>query len=1171
MLRIYQSRENIDKEQFIYEQVKGEPEALIIVPDQYTLVAEEQAMKHLHTACLLHVEILSMNRLGLKMLEEQGTENVQMLDQYERFMILGRIIRGRKDQLDVFRLPSNKNGFVDMVSDFISDFKQQECTLEELRQMAEDPEADPLFRKKIMELAGILEEYQSLVEGKYKDVADYADMYTDAMRKSQKLRNQSVWIYGYDSMPPKFVESVMAIASVAKDVSVMVNASDFGLDQVVVHALTRAAEGAGLAFDSEWLTAPVAERSETIRRIEAGLFDERRTETNEDFEPKGLTVVECATMYNEAESAAVYIYELMRRGYRMKDIAIICNDRDAMQPIVERTFREYGLPLFRDERRMVRDSQAVGFVMNLLDICSNGYRTGQVLAVLKSELTGTPREDIWNLENYARIYGIKGNMWKKPLSYGSFEYSEEEFAKLEETRAGLVARIDRLTELAENSKTVLEFIQAFTHYLDDTWNLQGQIQEIQAKQTADGMLDEAQWTAQCYNEIIRVLDCVRDILGDDEFSIQEFSELYSVGILHAEVGMIPPTNDGLSIGTMIRSRTAPPKVVVVLSANEGTLPAEPSTEGLFSVDEKNIFQSRQFPLGHLDDLQQLEQNAAMYRMVSRASDELYVSYSLADGEGSDKKPSVLVESLRNLFPRLRVQHDVLSKGFGVSLIQSPRESIRHMMNHYKERPVDQMAEMVGAAENAAKNAAENTAAGATASNHLTASAAAGEAAGTDGSTTDGKKAGGANGSSDSSKPSNNSAMGFAPANEDDYLAEGILRWYEKNDPVRLRELTQAGLNENEVTALSRNTAGRLYGKDGEFSFSASRLEGFNHCPFKHYVNYGLRADEQREYTGDSRGIGDVYHECMMRISRRLVKDGILETGDGSTNNGIISDSRALLSDSQLAQMIDEELTAISSSYQGGLFLMNGREKYHMHRIRRICLGAVRSLADQLATGKIEIAFFEERFGRGCRFQPIEYTLHGQKVYIEGKIDRVDVMEGGNIRIVDYKTGSDKLDLDKMRDGYKMQLMVYLDGASGRDKEPVGMFYFNIAEQEIGAKDISAEKLPAKLAAELAKSYKLNGAVMDEPAVLAGMPVEQLGSSTMLSREDFHELRDVVHKKIESISDDIVEGKIDIFPAKENSSSGPSACTYCNYKAICRFDLSYRNNNYRVLKKTAKSK
>ena len=113
MLKIYQGRENIDKEKFIYEHTEGE--TLVIVPDQYTLVAEEQALKYLNTSCLLNVEILSMNRLGLRMLQEQGTDNVRMLDRYERYMLLARIIRNREKQLDIFRTSAGKRNFVEMV------------------------------------------------------------------------------------------------------------------------------------------------------------------------------------------------------------------------------------------------------------------------------------------------------------------------------------------------------------------------------------------------------------------------------------------------------------------------------------------------------------------------------------------------------------------------------------------------------------------------------------------------------------------------------------------------------------------------------------------------------------------------------------------------------------------------------------------------------------------------------------------------------------------------------------------------------------------------------------------------------------------------------------------------------------------------------------------------
>ncbi len=1132
MLRIYQGRETVDKEKFMYEHVQGE--TLVIVPDQYTLIAEEQAMRYLKTACLLNVEILGMNRLGLKMLQEQGTENVQMLDQYERFMLLARIIRNHKEELEIFRLSSDKRDFVDMVNDFISDFKQQDCRMEDLEAIIEDPSTDELLRKKLKEIASILEEYEELIQGKYKDVADYTALYTEAMAKSESLRNKSIWIYGFDSMTPKFMDSVMAMAGVAKDVSVMVNCSDFGLEELLTRTLCREAELCGITATVEMLDAPRMERSETIRRIEKDLFrissDTRKD--NNDFDPEDLTVVECATLYSEAESAAVYIYELLRQGYQMKDIAVICNDTEVMQPIVERTFREYNLPLFRDARRNVRDSQAVGFVISLLDICANGYRTNPILTLLKSGLMledsvncgqGEPNKSdikadaakelcmqkrVWNLENYVSNYGIKGNMWTKPFKYGDFEYSEEEFAELELLRAKVIGRVDELLTLTKETETVAEFVERFYTYLNNTWNFRDQIQRIQDEQSSREMFEEAQWTGQCYNAVIHILDCVRNLMGDERLDIQEFFEMYSVGILNTEVGMIPPTQDGLSIGTMIRTRIAAPKAVVVLSATEGKLPATPGDGGLFSVDEKALFKDHEFPLGRLDDLQLMEENAAMYRMVSQPTEKLYVSYAMSDEEGADMKPSTLVDSLKELFPLLKIRKDVLNQGFGTSLIQSPAESIRHMMNHYKERPVDQMMDAVHESERKLDEDAEMS----------------------------------------------------ATFTEDDYLAEGVIRWYEKHEPTKLHELTQAGLNENEAKPLARDTAKKLYQRNGAFVFSASRLEQFNHCPFKHFVQHGLRAEEQREFHSGGREIGDVYHECLMHVSKRLVEQGILEKPVGST--GVDSEN----SMSTLAEMVDEELGKLSDSYRGGLFVMNGQEKYRMSRIREICLEAVQMLAEQLRLGQIELAFFEEKFGRGCRFEPIEYSLHGEKVYIEGKIDRADVMSGGELRIIDYKTGNDKLNVDQMRAGYKMQLMVYLDSACGEEFTPVGMFYLNIKDSVVSVKEETAEKAREKGQKEREKQFKLDGLVVDDPLVIEKMPKEMLKKNTKASRmdrESFDVLRQDVHKMIEKMSDEILQGVIEISPAKEGATK-PAECQRCQYRAICKFDITYRKNNYRVL-------
>ena len=55
----------------------------------------------------------------------------------------------------------------------------------------------------------------------------------------------------------------------------------------------------------------------------------------------------------------------------------------------------------------------------------------------------------------------------------------------------------------------------------------------------------------------------------------------------------------------------------------------------------------------------------------------------------------------------------------------------------------------------------------------------------------------------------------------------------------------------------------------------------------------------------------------------------------------------------------------------------------------------------------------------------------KKVYIEGKIDRLDVLANDRIKIIDYKTGQESFRVEEARGGYRLQLMLYLKAAAGK--------------------------------------------------------------------------------------------------------------------------------------------
>ena len=134
MLTIYYGRESVDKEKFIFDNIKGR--ALIVVPDQFTLEAERELFEALGVTALMDVEVLSMSRLGYRLLSELGGSRRTFIDKYGRHMILAQTAMEEKENLQVFRGLEEKSSFVDMVNNFITDMKQNNCGSADLAEMA---------------------------------------------------------------------------------------------------------------------------------------------------------------------------------------------------------------------------------------------------------------------------------------------------------------------------------------------------------------------------------------------------------------------------------------------------------------------------------------------------------------------------------------------------------------------------------------------------------------------------------------------------------------------------------------------------------------------------------------------------------------------------------------------------------------------------------------------------------------------------------------------------------------------------------------------------------------------------------------------------------------------------------------------------------------------------
>ena len=1115
MLNIYYARENIEKEKFIYRTIaargySAENPVIVIVPDQYTLEAEQQAFRWLETESLIGLDVYSMSHLGSVILEELGGSRVTFVDKYGRQMLLTKILRDREEDLLVFRGSARKPGFIEMVNDFISQMKQYGVTPEGLDGIIDNIGKDSLLVRKLKDLRLIYGAYQSGIEGKYVDSEDYIDLYISKVGASRRVRNGSVWVYGFDSFAPKSMDMLQGLMGAAAEVNVVLTCDFqcpdeelFALTRTVMRNLEERAAEAGVPvgvkqrIPSE--TSLLARRPEAVAVLERELFAAAPRPCR--GRPCGCTAVDSANIYGEAESAAAYVLHLLRdRGYRYRDIAIICNDQETAAPIVKRVFEEYGIDLFLDTRRSVLSSNAAVFLVSFLSVLENRWRSQDVFAALKTGLTPLEAGDIEQLELYVQKYHVRGSMWKKPFTKGESEYGPEGMDRLNGFREQAAACFGGLEEVyRRKDQNYRCFVTALWRYMTEELKIPERITEMTEALDREGFPEEADEASQVWNMIGGQLDQVVELIGDTAFDGAEFLELLTAGLQNAEVGVLPSTVDDIMMGTMQRTRTGDRKALLVIGANDGVLPEKPRDDGLLGMDELEELQAAGHEICKTDSIRVSEERLAIYRNLSRPSEELWISWSQSDTEGKEMRRSGLVEDILGIFPDLSPERDVLNREDGMELVGGRASTLRHL--------TEGMSRAVRRGEKM------------------------------------------------------------------DPIWKPVRDWYREHEPERVRMLDEGLRFENRVPRLSGELTDLLFNRSRqERSLSASRLEKFALCPFSYFVRYGLVPEEERSFEAAKREIGDVYHHCIMNVTRKLSREHRWENVTEEECREIVTDA------------IDRE----SESYRDGLFRSGGREKYRAERMRDVCYETVLTLVRHARAGKISDSGYEVRFGRAAELAPIVVEVNGITIYIEGQIDRIDLLENGRVKIIDYKSGDRELKDAEVRAGRSLQLMLYMSAAreDGRRK-PAGVFYFHIQEPrakmdkasgrvplpEEPADPVPADPFLAEVEKEIRKQFRLKGRMVDDPETVEEIAGEFQKTSDVvnltrsrdgglrgdvMTEAEFEELEQAAAEKVVSLCADLAGGRIDIRPMKEGDWT---ACQYCDYQSVCRFDRSFRGCRY----------
>jgi len=337
----------------------------------------------------------------------------------------------------------------------------------------------------------------------------------------------------------------------------------------------------------------------------------------------------------------------------------------------------------------------------------------------------------------------------------------------------------------------------------------------------------------------------------------------------------------------------------------------------------------------------------------------------------------------------------------------------------------------------------------------------------------------------------------------------------------------------------------LYGRP---VMSVSRLETFAQCPYRHFVTYGLKPKENLKPGVDRAELGTLYHEAAERFTQALTKMESFPDVDEATCD----------------RLMNEAVEPLIGAWRKSPLGETPRGEAVARRIARTAKRAGRNIASQFAGGRFRPLSYEMVFGRDG-MAPIMLELPGGMfVYLQGRIDRIDVLDEQTkrIRVIDYKSGTKKFDPTMVYFGIQLQLLLYLAAALEQlpGAAPAGFFYCRIADPTIK----SESRIKEEIERQIAKKLSLAGISLSDVEVLRAQGAEHAAMITrdgkpsgtyrasMTDEEGMEAMVQFARHKAAALAGGVYDGVIAASPAAHGQYS---ACSMCEYAAICGFDPS----------------
>lgn len=1160
------------KSDFLYDSVlkqakeNKEQQFLIIVPEQFTMQTQRELVERQKQHAIMNVDVLSFARLAYRVFDDLGKQNVVVLEETGKNLVLRKVAEQKKAELNVLGANMNKMGYVGEVKSLISELMQYNIRPDAL---AEFLEKEPLGEGLRLKMQDVLTMYQGFTEylkGRYITAEEVLELLYDVAEESKLLCGSVIVLDEFTGFTPIQNRLMEKLLVLAKKVSVSVTMDVredfyqcrgvhelFAMSKKTVASLLKVAELCKVPVE-EPIVLPTGEKrryagapdlyfmEQNLFRPGAGSYrykvSEKAMKSNKNHEKltdsqleetPDIRITSLKNPREELKFAAREIVRLTReQGYRYRDIAVVTGDVQQYGNYVPEIFEQYHIPYFIDQTKNILFHPFIECIRAILEMIEYDFSYESVFRFLRCGLAEKiiPQGKLSSME--LELDGETGEKSAQCKEQTIHRLTEQEIDRLENY---VLARGIRGASRWSKPWTfvmpdgTLEDMERLNEIREAVYeNFKPLLMAFRGKENT-----VSTQTFELYS-LIRRLDMEQLLKERGEFfekngnqaRAKEYDQIYKIvmdlldkvtSLLGDETMTIREYSDILDAGFE--------------AAKVGIIPPGNDTVTVGDIERTRLKHIKiLFFVGVNDGVVPKAGNQG--GIISQFEREKMAEYHLELAPGAREKVFIQKfylylnmtkpsERLYVTFCRVNSDGKALRRSYliGTLLKLFPQLVV-------EEPSEEETLEGVLTAESALPFLME----------------------------------------------------GLNKPVEDEEAWTALLAWYlsDEGDREKALQLFDAAFGVHQDDAISKAVTKALYGNT--LDNSVTRLEQFAACAFAHYLSYGLRLRERELQQFASVDMGNIYHDVLERFAKGI-----------EMSEYTWFDIPQEAQDALLSQSMED---AIAGSGIGDVF-EDARNSYLLKRMETTAKRTIWALMLQVRKGKFVPSGFEVSFSRDERLDAVQFQLgEDEKMRLRGRIDRIDTYETDDkvyVKIIDYKSGNTSFSLLNFYYGLQLQLVVYMNVAleltkkiyKGKDTEPAGIFYYHITDPMVDSDGGESEE---EIRRSILEQLKVGGLVNEDPEIYGAMDTDFTGTSSVIpvalkadgslkaasktaSAYEFGLMSDYVRKKIEHVGKEIFAGNVSVKPYLLGDRSG---CDYCPYHTICGFDVRMPGFSYQQFEK-----